>query len=140
VKYKGNELHFPSVGQGLQWNTLLILDWTNIDSRSREYSFLKELGVKEVPDLKKLILRINEEHQNQPKTIANYKLPKSFTFFVEHFREHYSKLWNNSNIQIPFLPSVFPSTSQSDNVILTLPQSVFKGFISLFLIKETFFV
>ncbi len=118
MKYKGNELHFPSVGQGLQWNTLLILDWTNIDSRSREYSFLKD----------------------QPKTIANYKLPKSFTFFVEHFREHYSKLWNNSNIQIPFLPSVFPSTSQSDNVILTLPQSVFKGFISLFLIKETFFV
>ena len=80
---------------------------TTIDSRLREYSFLKELGVKEVPDLNKLINKIDEEHQNGSKNKNNYKLPNPLIFFAENFQQHYSKLWKNSNIQIPFLPSLF---------------------------------
>ena len=126
-KYKPSELHFPSVATRLQWENLLILDWPDIDPRSREYAFLKELGVKEVPDLKKLISRIDEEYQNSAKNLDGFKLPKALVFFAEYFQEHYSKGWKNSNIQIPFLPSLLPST---DMVILTTPQYVFKGTIN----------
>lgn len=125
IKYKANELHFAHVGQRLEWKDLLIIDWINIEINSREYLFLKELGVKEVPHLNKLIYRIVQEHENNEKNKDNYKLPNSLRFFAEHFQEHYSKLWKNLNNKIPFLPS---SLYQSDEVILTLPQSVFKGF------------
>jgi len=130
-KYKPCELHFPSVGKRLEWNSLLILDWTDIEFNSREYLFLKELGVKEVPDLKLLILRINHEYENQSKLINQFKLPKSLSFFAEHFQEHYSKLWKHFNNDIPFLPSLLPD-SESKEVILTKPQSVFKEINPLF--------
>jgi hypothetical protein len=130
-KYKPCELHFPSVGKRLEWNSLLILDWIDIELNSREYLFLKELGVKEVPDLKLLILRINQEYENQSKLINQFKLPKSLSFFAEHFQEHYYKLWKHFNNDIPFLPSLSPYT-ESNEVILTKPQSVFKEMNPLF--------
>jgi hypothetical protein len=126
-KYKPCELHFPWIANELEWNDLLILDWFDIDQHSQEYSFLKELGVKEVPDLNKLIQRIDEEHRNKSKLVNEYKLPNALTFFAQHFQQHYSKLWKNLNIKIPFLPSTSPLVSRSTEVILTTPEFVFKG-------------
>ena len=122
-KYKPNQLHFPSVGQNLDWDELIVLDWEQIDPKSTEFLFLKQLGVKQVPNLNDLIHRIQYEYEMNSKAIENYQLSKSFLFFVQNFREFYSKTWTNSSIEIPFLPSVSP---QSDQVILSLPQFVFK--------------
>ncbi len=116
----------------LEWNELPIIDWFDIDQYSQEYSFLKELGVKEAPELNKLINRIDQEHQNGSKSINNYKLPNALTFFAEHFQQHYSKLWKNSNIKIPFLPSLSPHINKSTEVILTIPEIVYKGLFILF--------
>ncbi|CAF2792873.1 unnamed protein product [Rotaria sp. Silwood2] len=125
-KYKPSELHFPSVAKRLKWNELLIIDWIDIDPHSQEYSFLKELGVREVPDLHKLINRIDEEHQNGSKIKTDYQLPKSLVFFAEHFQEHYSKLWKKSKIKKPFLPSSIPDVNHSTEVVLITPETVFK--------------
>jgi hypothetical protein len=126
-----SELHFPSVANRLEWKTLPIIDWPDIDPRSGEYSFLKELGVKEVPDLHKLISRIDQEHNDGPKTRVDYKLPKALVFFAESFQEHYSKLWKNANIAIAFLPSSSPDINRSTEVILTKPEIVFKGLFKI---------
>lgn len=123
-KYRPNELHFPSIAQRLQWNNLLILDWSDkLEEHSREYSFLKELGVKQVPDLHQLMQRIHFEYENSSKNKDNYQLAKSFLFFVEYFQSHYSKCWNNYPKELPFLPSSF---AQSSDVILTTPNHVFQ--------------
>ncbi|CAF4854390.1 unnamed protein product [Rotaria sp. Silwood1] len=131
-KYKPCELHFPSVAKRLKWNELLIIDWIDIDSHSQEYSFLKELGVREVPDLDKLMIRIDQEHSNGSKLKTDYQLPKSLVFFAEHFQEHYSKLWKKSNIKKSFLPSSNPDINHSIEVILTTPETVFKELSPLF--------
>ncbi|CAF1040266.1 unnamed protein product [Rotaria sordida] len=131
-KYKPSELHFPSVAKRLKWNELLIIDWIDINPHSQEYSFLKELGVREVPDLHELIIRIDQEHQNGSKIKTDYQLPKALEFFAEHFQEHYSKLWKKSNIKKPFLPSSIPNVNQSTEVILTTPETVFKELSPLF--------
>ena len=106
-----------------------ILDWHDIDPRSREYAFLKEIGVREVPDLQKLIDRIVEEHNVQKqKSIAEYKLPIALKFLAENFQQHYSKLWKTAKIKQSFLPSYLPSKP----LTLSLPEEVFKGLLSLF--------
>jgi hypothetical protein len=47
------------------------MDWHDIDSCSREYAFLKEIDVREVPDLHKLIDQIIEEHDEQKRKTIN---------------------------------------------------------------------
>ena len=91
-KYKPSDLHFPSVAQRLQWNQLLIIDWMDINPLSQEYSLLKELGVREVPDLHELIFRIVREHYRGPIKKADYVLPHALIFFAENFLQHYLKL------------------------------------------------
>ncbi|CAF4300671.1 unnamed protein product [Rotaria sp. Silwood2] len=125
-KYKPCDLHFPSVADRLQWNQLLIIDWLDINPRSQEYAFLKELGVREVPDLHKLISRIDQEHNYGTKIKEEYKLPNALIFFAENFQQYYSKVWKNANIKIPFLPSILPDINQSTEVTLTTPDIVFK--------------
>ncbi|CAF4742908.1 unnamed protein product, partial [Rotaria magnacalcarata] len=80
-----------------------------------------ELGVKEVPELHKLIARIDFEHQAGSKQKVDYKLPNSLVFFAEKFQVHYSKLWKNAKIKTPFLPSSAPDMNHSTEVILTTP-------------------
>ncbi|CAF1432853.1 unnamed protein product [Rotaria sordida] len=122
-KYAPQDLHFPFVAIQLQWSTLPIIDWHDIDLHSREYAFLKEIGVREVPDLQKLIDRIIEEHNEQKKkSINEYKLPIGLKFLAENFQQHYSKLWKTAKIKRPFLPSLSPSKT----IILSLPEEVFK--------------
>lgn len=129
-KYAPQDLHFPSLAIQLQWSTLPILDWRDIDPRSREYAFLKEIGVREVPDLQKLIDRIIEEHNDQKrKSITEYKLPIALKFLAENFQQHYSKLWKTAKIKQPFLPSYSPLKP----LTLSLPEEVFKGLFSLFI-------
>ncbi|CAF4112088.1 unnamed protein product [Rotaria sp. Silwood2] len=125
-KYKPSDLHFPSVAINLQWNELLIIDWIDIDPHSQEYSFFKELGVREVPDLHELINRIDQEHQNGSKRKSNYQLPKALVFFAENFQEHYSKEWKKSKIEKPYLPSSTFHVNHSKKVILTTPELVFQ--------------
>lgn len=124
-------LHFPAVASRLDWKTLPIIDWPDIDPRSREYAFLKELGVQDVPDLKKLIDRIIEEHQQQSKKKDEYKLPLALTFLAEHFQQHYYKTWKDLRIKSPFLPSVIPISKTPNEVALLAPTHVFKGYLSL---------
>jgi len=127
-KYVPQDLHFPSVAIQLQWSTLPIIDWHDIDLRSREYAFLKEIGVREVPDLQLLIDRIIEEHNEQKKkSNKEYKLPIALGFLAENFQQYYSKLWKTAKIKRPFLPSYSPTNS----IILSLPEEVFKGLIYL---------
>ncbi|CAF4013844.1 unnamed protein product [Rotaria sordida] len=52
-KYVPQKLHFPFVAAQLNWSDLLIIDWQDIDPHSSAYAFLKELGVREVPELQK---------------------------------------------------------------------------------------
>jgi hypothetical protein len=128
--YFPQDLHFPFVAEKLKWPELLILDWHGIAPHSSEYAFLKELGVREVPDLKNLINRIVYEHDqsqqrqsSQPKT--KYKLPISIQFFAENFQKHYSTLWKTSNIQQPFLPSRLQTKKSDTDIILSVPEKVF---------------
>ncbi|CAF3572956.1 unnamed protein product [Rotaria sp. Silwood1] len=122
-KYAPQNLHFPSVAIQLQWSTLPIIDWHDIDPHSSEYAFLKEIGVREVPDLQKLIDRIIEEHNEQKKeSNKEYKLPIALKFLAENFQQHYSKLWKAAKIKRPFLPSI----SLSKTTILSLSEEVFK--------------
>lgn len=108
----------------MQWSTLPIIDWQDIDPRSREYAFLKEIGVREVPDLQKLIDRVIEEHNEQMKKLkGEYKLPIALGFLAENFQQHYSKLWKTAKIKRPF----FPSYSPSKGLVLSSPEEVFKG-------------
>ncbi|CAF4356500.1 unnamed protein product, partial [Adineta steineri] len=125
-KYKGNELHFPSVAKELQWKELLIIDWIDINPISEEYFFLKELGVKEAPDLQDLLFRIAQEHYRGSRIKSDYKLPHSLIYFAENFRKYYLKVWQNNQIRTSFLPSSPPEINQSSEIILTTPQSVFK--------------
>ncbi|CAF4927120.1 unnamed protein product, partial [Rotaria sp. Silwood1] len=125
-KYKPSDLHFPSVAIRLQWNELPIIDWIDIDPHSQEYSFLRELGVREVPDLYQLLNRIDQEHQYGSKKISNYQLPKSLIFFAENFQEHYSKVWKKSDIEKFFLPSSTYYVNHSTKVILRTPEIIFQ--------------
>ena len=123
-QYKPHELHFPSVAIRLQWNQLPILNWMAINPFSPEYSLLKELGVREVPDLHQLISRIVDEHDQGVKSRADYQLPHALVFFAEY----YSKSWKNAQIKTAFLPSSPPEMiNPSTDVILTTPEFVFKG-------------
>jgi hypothetical protein len=125
------DLHFPSVAKRLEWHTLPIVDWIDIEPRSREYDFLKEIGVREVPDLHKLIDRIVHEHNHQSKLRSEYKVPLALRFFVENFQRHYSKSWKNANIKASFLPSLTVDTNDVTQVVLSTPDTVFKGCLSI---------
>ena len=120
-----HELHFPSVALELQWPSLLIIDWFDIDPHSAEYAFLKEIGVREVPDLSELLDRLVEQHR--PGT--EYQLPIELCFFAEHFQSDYSTLAHLSECQRDFLPSTWPGQSQ---VVLFSPANTFTGQLNRF--------
>lgn len=126
-KYRPNELHFPMVAKTLEWNQLPIIDWIDITPYSPEYTLLKELGVREAPDLYELIYRIVHEHYRGCRTKSEYQLPRALIFFAENFRQHYSKSWANARIKTAFLPSLSPETHQSNEIILSAPDLVFRG-------------
>lgn len=137
-RYVPRELHFPSVASRLEWMNLPIIDWPDIDPRSREYLFLKEIGVKEVPDLRKLFERLVEEHNKQSKKANEYRIPLTLKFFAEHFQQYYSKSWKDASISIPFLPSISLASKTSDEVFLSKPTEVFKGFDHFFSLFSSF--
>ncbi|CAF1186151.1 unnamed protein product [Adineta steineri] len=136
-KYIPKDLHFPSVASRLQWFTLPIIDWPDINPRSAEYSFLKEIGVREVPELEKLIDRIIQEHNDmkqEDRTKRKYKIPLSLEFFVENFQQYYCNSWKTDSARKRcFLPSRLPKKINDQNnddnynydVILSTPEYVF---------------
>ena len=130
-KYLPQQLHFPWVALDLQWMDLPVIDWPELNRRSLEFSFLKELGVREVPLLTTLIERIDEEHRKQKDALSkDYSLPLSLRFLGEHFSEHYSKQWKSNPPKKPFLPSLLPQLKKTEEVremTLLLPSQVFKG-------------
>ena len=140
-KYLPSELHFPWVALDLQWLDLPVIDWPDLNRRSLEWNFLKELGVREVPLLERLIDRIETEHRKQEKTpLKDYQIPLALRFFAEHFSEHYSKQWKSNPLKKPFLPSLIPQLrpnqtgdeeqQQQQQVTLLTPPNVFKGLFS----------
>ncbi|UJR16998.1 hypothetical protein I4U23_003896 [Adineta vaga] len=128
--YIPRELHFPSAAKELSWDELLILDWHDIDSNSAEFAFLKELGVKEVPDLYSLIDRIILEHNDKQRqfreTNRKYKLPIALRFFAKSFQKHYSTIWKPNDIQQAFLPSYLSTQTNNNNIILSKLDKVFR--------------
>jgi hypothetical protein len=139
-KYLPQDLHFPSVAIELDWPSLLILDWPDIQPFSQEYLFLKELGVREIPKLDKLIDRIVEEHQQSSIIVKEYELPIALSFLASNFHKHYIKLWNMGKIQQAFLPCYYSTKmlDQNDNsneskVFLDAPNNVYTSLVfSLF--------
>ncbi|CAF1656449.1 unnamed protein product, partial [Adineta ricciae] len=124
-KYVPCELYFPSVGNRLQWKTLPILEYSpDLVYRSTEYLFLKELGVREEPDLTELLSHIQQEYR---QLTNDFHLTNSLKFFIENFQLSYSKIWTNTKITIAFLPSISP-LQQSSKVFLSTPENVFKEF------------
>ena len=119
-KYAPEQLHFRWLAEKLQWKNLPILDWTDLERNSREYTFLKTLGVRDVPDVNQLIDRIVDEYHQQSNLA---EIPLSLHFFAEHFQQDYSKVWKTLKIKRPFLPSQLPDRTR----ILSLPDEVFKG-------------
>ncbi|CAF1527156.1 unnamed protein product, partial [Adineta steineri] len=113
------ELYFPSVAIELNWPTLLVIDWPDIKSTSQQYLFLKQLGVREVPDLPLLIDRISQEHNakssNEKKNQHKYQLPKALSYFIKYFQQHYSSLWTTTHTNQLFLPSRSPTTITNDD-------------------------
>ncbi|CAF1287197.1 unnamed protein product [Adineta steineri] len=139
------ELYFPSVAIELNWPTLLVIDWPDIKSTSQQYLFLKQLGVREVPDLSLLIDRISQEHNakssNEKKNQHKYQLPKALSYFIKYFQQHYSSLWTTAHINQLFLPSRSPTTITNDDddnnnnhrnneVILSKAHQLFQGIVS----------
>ncbi len=146
-KFIPQELFFPSVAVQLNWSTLVILDWLDIDSQSPEYNFLKEIGVRETPDLSVLIDRIIDEHnyrhrQQRKITMSEYKLPSGLIFLASHFHQYYRKQWSPTMSEKPFLPSYYPTTFDENSdandikVELLAPCNVVTG---LFLYISTSF-
>ncbi|CAF1416514.1 unnamed protein product, partial [Didymodactylos carnosus] len=133
-KYIPKELYFPSVAIELQWFTLPIVDWLDINPCSPEYNFLKEMGVQEIPNLQKLIERIIQEHDEQRKkqnTNEEYKIPLALHFFVDKFQRYYYCVWKTGSFkQHRFFPSnplgkTINQTNPRD-VILLSANEVFK--------------
>jgi len=116
------------------------LDWPDIEPFSQEYLFLKELGVREIPKLDKLIDRIVEEHQQSSMIVKEYELPIALSFLASNFHKHYIKLWNMGKNQQAFLPCYYSTKmlDQNDNsneskVFLDAPNNVYTGLVfSLF--------
>lgn len=140
MKRKPSDLHFPSVATCLQWNQLEIIDWLDINPYSKEYFLLKELGVKEVPDLQKLISQIEYEHNHQSKSKENYKIPNALVFFAQNYQQYYSNIWKSANIKIPFLPACTADLNSSTEVILTTPDSVFNGLFLDFIDNKNIYI
>ncbi|CAF1261991.1 unnamed protein product [Rotaria magnacalcarata] len=139
-KYIPTELHFPSAAIVLQWTTLPIIDWLDIDSRSLEYTLLKEIGVQEVPNLQNLIERIIQEHRDEiqkQNTNGEYKIPLTLNFLVEKFSGYYYNSWKTGSFeQYQFLPSLplgkTINESNANDVILSATAKVFKVVNPLF--------
>ena len=142
-QYAPHELYFPSVANELGWPSLCIIEYPDIEPDSSEYSFLKELGVREVPDLELLLDDIVEEHNkktSKERKEANYELPSTFCFLIKHFISHYRKSWNEKLKHIEFIPSFYLRNIINDNnnnidyrknrVILSQPNQVFIGLFS----------
>ncbi|CAF1298463.1 unnamed protein product [Adineta steineri] len=133
-KYIPRELHFPSVAIRLQWSTLPIIDWLDINPNSSEYAFLKEIGVQEVPNLEKLITQIIQEHnveKRKQNSNGKYQIPLALHFFAEKFQQYYFSSWKMETIgKCRFLPSYLPGKTIDENingdVILSAPDEVFK--------------
>ncbi|CAF0734789.1 unnamed protein product [Didymodactylos carnosus] len=130
--FKPTDLHFPAVALEIKWNDLLIIDWIDINKKSPEYAFLKEIGVKEVPNLDDIITKIATDQQDKQKQ----PISNALRFFIENFQQHYSKIYKTAKISIPFLPSVWPNIKTDDQmgeadddneIVLSLPEEVFTG-------------
>lgn len=132
--YAPHQLHFPSVAQQLHWPSLLIIDWMDIARYSPEYIFLKEIGVREVPELTLLLDRITEKYQSTKEFYVCHELK----FFSEHFQSDYSTLKDLKKCQRPFLPSLWPF-SHGQQFELLSPQQTFTGSCVCFFFPDYFF-
>jgi hypothetical protein len=105
-----------------------------MDFSPSEHILLKELGIREVPELNELIAQIIEKHPSSPTIVEQYPVSDALTYMVTRFHQHYRKWWSVTNSQQAFLPCyrwrrIFEhndSTSGS-TVFLAAPNSVFTG-------------
>lgn len=136
-QYRPRELHFPSVGDELDWPALPILDWADLEASAPEYTFLKELGVREVPELNSLLTYIIKTHPTSSVPVRKYHVSDGLTYLATHFHQHYFKFWNAESNKRAFLPC-YDSTKMFERdyddanlpVLLASPDSVFAGLCS----------
>ena len=111
---------FPWVAQKLRSDTLLILDWLDLDSDSKAYDVLWKLGVREFPMLDELVRMIGHEHETQIRQnlIDDYKLPHALTFLAKHLRQRYPELLSADKNTHAFLPGrlITSVTNRKDGV------------------------
>lgn len=145
--YLPSNLHFPSIAADLGWRTLPIIDWLDIDPKSIEYAFLREMHVQEIPSLEKILQRIAQEHfeKQQQSNNGQYEISSTLKFFASNFKQCYFKSWSKeSHGEYPFLPSYSPGKTadklNKDNVILSAANQVFAVVNPLFpcLLPEVF--
>jgi hypothetical protein len=124
------------VATHLKSNTLLIIDWHDIDPESNAYKFLKMIGVREAPVLDQLIDIIVQEHETQisKQQPDQYRISHALKFLAESVEKHYPELWKTHTYKRAFLPSRWPTnpTSQSaDNdyngIVLMPVNKIFKS-------------
>ena len=121
--YAPHELHFPAVAEQLQWPSLLIIDWIDIERYSPEYVFLKELGVRQAPELTALLDRIVAQYHSTHE----FHICRELRFFAEHFQMEYSSAADLKKCQRRFLPSTWPF-GDDGQVVLMSPNQTFTGF------------
>ncbi|CAI2174465.1 1539_t:CDS:10 [Funneliformis geosporum] len=82
---------------------LPVLDWKGKWTRNtQEGKFLIELGLREFPSLKKIL------ELAAPPTDPKIRI-KALKYFIDNFKEKYSKVYNPADVKIPFLPCSDPS-------------------------------
>ena len=124
---------------------MYIVDYPDIELDSPEYKFLKDVGVREVPDLEVIINCIVIEHNQKISEENEYELPAAFCFLIKYFILHYRKSWNDKFKQTRLIPSYYKTNIINDNnrnhkangFTLSEPNQVFIG---LFFFVNTVFV
>lgn len=101
----------------------MIIDWIDIDRYSAEYAFLKEIGVRQVPELTILLERIIRHYQS----IDAFYVSQELKFFAENFQTEYNNLTDLKKCERAFLPSIWPSKNNS-GFFLMPPSETFTGF------------
>ena len=100
-------LHFPWVAQKLQSDTLLILDWLDLDNDSSAYTVLWTIGVREFPVLSELVEIITHQHETQIRQnpVNNYQIPHALPFLAKYLLRNYPDLLSAEKSTYAFLPA-----------------------------------
>lgn len=107
LQYSASVLHFPWVAQKLKSDTVLILDWLDLDNDSSAYTVLWKIGVREFPVLGELVEMINHQHETQLREnpVNAYQIPHALPFLAKYLLKSYPELLSADKVTYAFLPA-----------------------------------